>query len=81
MTETQKTADDLKFEEALRALEDVLARLERSDCPLEDALELFGEGMKLVQLCRSKLSAAENKISILLKDSEEFIPFTGGESS
>jgi exodeoxyribonuclease VII small subunit len=73
--------DKMTFEEALTRLESLLASLERSDCPLEEALSLYQEGMGLVRLCRGKLSDAENKISILLKDTQEFIPFTGEEES
>jgi exodeoxyribonuclease VII small subunit len=77
MSDAKKPEKQPTFEEALGELEAVLAKLERSDCPLEEALELFQDGMKLVGLCRSKLAAAEDKISILLKDSGEFVPFTG----
>lgn len=75
MTET--SGESLKFEEALAKLEDVLRKLERSDCPLEEALELFQEGMRLVSFCRGKLNDVEDKIAILLKESAEFIPFKG----
>lgn len=67
----------MNFEEALAKLEQVLQQLERSDCPLEEALALFQEGMQLVQLCRTKLNHVEDKISILLKEAEEFVPFSG----
>ena len=78
MTETANAGElSMSFEEALKRLENVLAKLERSDCPLEEALGLFQEGMQLVRLCRHKLSDVENKISILLKDTDEFIPFPG----
>lgn len=63
------------FEETLQRLEEVLAKLERSDCPLEEALELFGEGMELVKQSRLKLSDVENKIAILLKESGQIISY------
>ena len=47
-------------------------------CPLEEAIELFEEGMNLVKLGRQKLDTAEKKISILLKDAGEFVPFADG---
>ncbi|MGI6659429.1 MAG: exodeoxyribonuclease VII small subunit [Dethiobacteraceae bacterium] len=77
MSENKVQTANLKFEEALAKLENVLQQLERSDCPLEEALALFQEGMQLVQFCRSKLNDVENKISILLKEAEEFVPFNG----
>lgn len=71
----------LTFEQALKRLEEVLASLERSDCPLEEALALYQEGMALLRHCRYKLADAEGKVAILLKEAEEFISFTGeGES-
>lgn len=63
------------FEETLLRLEEVLAKLERTDCPLEEAMQLFGEGMELVKLSRIKLADVENKIAILLKESGEIAPF------
>ena len=77
MSEMMKAGEDLSFEAALEKLEDVLKKLERSDCPLEEALSLFQNGMQLVQFCRGKLNDVESKISILLKESETFIPFSG----
>lgn len=71
--------DTLTFEQALQRLEEVLAKLERSDCPLEEALGLFEEGMRLVKQCRTKLGDVEDKVSILLKG--EFASFTGEEGS
>ena len=41
-----------KFEECLERLEQILAELEKGDIPLERALVLFEEGMKLSQSCR-----------------------------
>lgn len=69
----------LKFEEALQRLEEVLARLEQNDCPLDEALELFQEGMRLVTFGRRKLAEAEGKISLLLGESGETAPFEEDE--
>lgn len=67
------------FEEALKRLEEVLSQLEGNNCSLEQALDLFQEGMQLVMYCRGKLSDVEGKISILLKESGDFVPFTDEE--
>lgn len=77
MTKSSQTKLTLTFEEALKRLEEVLASLERSDCPLEEALALYQEGMSLLRYSRNKLADAEGKVSVLLKEAEEFIPFTG----
>lgn len=56
-----------KFEECLQRLEQILAELERGDIPLERAVTLFEEGMKLSTTCRKELEDAEGKVEILLK--------------
>ncbi|MBI4455364.1 MAG: exodeoxyribonuclease VII small subunit [Acidobacteria bacterium] len=55
------------FEEALKALEDIVARLEKGDLPLETALELFEQGVEISKFCNSKLTEAERKVEILMR--------------
>ena len=57
-----------KFEDALKQLQGIVEKLERGDLPLEDALESFTEGVRLVRFCHQKLEEAENKVRMLLKD-------------
>jgi exodeoxyribonuclease VII small subunit len=56
-----------KFEESLKRLEEIVAQMEQGDIPLEQALKLFEEGVKLTGSCRQELDQAEGKIEILLK--------------
>ena len=35
---------------------------------MEEALELFEEGMKISKFCNSRLDEAERKVEVLLKD-------------
>ncbi len=58
------------FENALKALEDIIARLEKGDMPLETALELFEQGVQISKFCNSKLTEAERKVEILLRDNK-----------
>ena len=53
------------FEAALAALEGHVARLERGDLDLEEALRLFEEGVALVRACHEKLDAADARILAL----------------
>ncbi|MFH5184848.1 exodeoxyribonuclease VII small subunit [Paenibacillus sp. TAB 01] len=55
------------FEQAMDKLEQIVALLESGDVPLEQAIELFQEGMKLSQLCGQKLEQVERKIEILME--------------
>jgi exodeoxyribonuclease VII small subunit len=57
----------IKFEEAFNRLEEIARRLESGDISLEESLELYEEGMKLIDLCNQKLEAAEKKITTLSK--------------
>ena len=56
------------FESALKALEEIVAKLEGGSLPLEEALSLFEQGVQLSRFCNSKLEEAERKVEILLKD-------------
>jgi exodeoxyribonuclease VII small subunit len=57
----------LSFEQAMEQLELIVAQLESGDVPLEKAIELFQDGMKLSQLCSQKLEHVERKIEILME--------------
>jgi len=56
------------FEDALKRLEDIVAKLENGEQPLEKSLELFEEGVKLSRYCNDKLNEAEKKIQQLTKN-------------
>jgi exodeoxyribonuclease VII small subunit len=57
------------FEQALKRLEEIVSRLEGGELPLEEALKLFEEGMKMSKFCGTKLEEAERKVEILVKQS------------
>jgi exodeoxyribonuclease VII small subunit len=56
------------FEEALHELEEIVNRLEQGDLPLEEALGLFEEGVRLSRSCHTKLDEAQKRVEIVLKD-------------
>ena len=58
-------AENRSFEAALGELESRVARLERDNLELEDALRLFEEGVGLVRECHEKLDAADARIVAL----------------
>ncbi len=57
-----------KFENALAELEQIVAQLEDSELPLDDALKLFEKGIKLSRFCSAKLDDAEQKVELLIRD-------------
>lgn len=58
-----------KFEEAMKRLENIVESLDRGDLSLEESLKIFEEGMKLLHFCSKKLEEAEEKVTLLIKES------------
>ncbi|AFS70019.1 MULTISPECIES: exodeoxyribonuclease VII small subunit [Exiguobacterium] len=55
------------FEAALERLEEIVELLEEGEAPLEQAMILYEEGVKLTALCQGKLSTAEQKLDQILE--------------
>ena len=71
---------ELSFEAALARLEAIVARLEAGNLPLDEAVALYEEGMRLVTLCGQRLDAAELRVSQLAAapgGSAEVVSFEG----
>lgn len=62
------------FESTLHTLEALVTRMESGELGLEESLKEFEAGIKLVQTCQKSLSDAEQKVQILLKQSETASP-------
>lgn len=58
------------FEQALKNLEEAVARLEKGQMPLDEALDCFEAGVQSANLCRKKLQAVERRIEVLTKGSD-----------
>ncbi len=59
---------DLKFEDCLTRLEQIVTALEAGNLPLEESLKVFEEGVTLARQCSRYLDEAERRIEILGKD-------------
>lgn len=66
----KKDPQELKFEEAIADLEQVVEQLESGDLSLEDSLAAFEKGVGLVRYCNQKLSEVEKKVELLVKDKQ-----------
>lgn len=64
---SKDTKQELSFEQALERLEGIVTKLENGDVPLEQAIELYQEGMQLSSLCNGKLKQVEAKIEMLIE--------------
>lgn len=68
------------FEESLAELEKIVARLEQGDVPLEEALDVFQQGMVLSKQCKETLENAEKTLTKLMTDNNEEVPFEEGNA-
>ncbi len=59
---------DLKFEDSLARLEQIVGALESGNLPLEDSLKAFEEGIALARHCAKYLDEAERRVELLQKD-------------
>jgi exodeoxyribonuclease VII small subunit len=73
-----------EFERALARLEQVVKLLEGPNLPLDEAMKLFEEGVKLSRECQQQLTLAEGRVEILLKKADGSLaaePFEPQEES
>lgn len=60
----------LKYDEAIKKLEDLVVKLEKGDCSLEETIKLYDEATKLSGYCTAMLDNAKLKIEELSEKKE-----------
>ena len=55
-----------KFEERLARLEEISVKIKSADLPLEEALAVFEEGIKLAKTLEKDIDKIESKVQILM---------------
>lgn len=74
----------MSFEDALKALEDVVRRLESGDVPLDDSITLYERGEQLRKHCQARLDAAQARIEKIVQGPDGQAagvqPFDGAQS-
>lgn len=65
--------ESLPFEEAMEKLESVVEQLESGDVPLEKAIQLFEQGMKLSRICGAKLERLEQQVEKLVQENGDWV--------
>ncbi|SES67595.1 exodeoxyribonuclease VII small subunit [Thorsellia anophelis] len=68
-SEVQKS-ENLSFEDAMKALESIVVKLETGELPLEESLKEFERGISLARQSQKTLEAAEQRVKILLNPDE-----------
>ena len=63
--------DNNNFEESMKELELIVAKLEKGEQNLEKSLQLFEEGVEISKKLNDQLKNAEKKVSELMNTSKE----------
>ena len=72
------TKQRMTFEQALEKLEGIVSEIEGGKVPLEESIEKYAEGTRLIAQCRRILDAAERKIQLLTRGEGDSLE-RGGE--
>ena len=76
MDENGNDISKLSFEDALRALEDVVRKLEGGEVPLDDSISLYERGEALRKHCQARLDAAQARIEKIVAGSDGSVTST-----
>lgn len=67
---TEIDPQDLDFESAIKALTEIVEKIEQGEIPLQDSLEEYEKGMTLIKHCRGILQQTEQRIIDISQQSE-----------
>lgn len=70
MEEGQAGIGSMSFEDALRALEGVVRRLESGEAKLDESIDLYEQGEKLRALCQARLDSAQARIEKIVQGAD-----------
>lgn len=76
MTVKKKFVD---FETAMTRLQEVTSQLESGDAKLEEAIQLYTEGLEIVKFCDEKLAEAEKKIKMITEQNGQLVETDFGD--
>ena len=63
--------DSLTYEQAKIALDDIVAKLEDTNLPLDDMVSLWEQGEKYASVCEAKLAGARARLEALKPATDE----------
>ena len=69
------------FEDALSKLQNIIEELESGSPSLDKMMQLFEDGMNLMQECRTHLTEVEERINTLIKTGEDYSKKPGIDQS
>lgn len=70
MSEEERQPDELTFEDAMESLESIVSSLEGERLPLEEMLQSYERGVKLLRVCRTRIETARQRVEVITADLE-----------
>ena len=70
MDQQAPNISEMSFEDALKALEDVVRRLEGGEVPLDESIALYERGEALRGHCQARLDTAQARIEKIVEGSD-----------
>lgn len=70
MDEAEPAIGEMSFEDALRALEQIVRKLESGDAMLDESITLYERGEQLRAHCQARLDAAQARIEKIVQGAD-----------
>jgi exodeoxyribonuclease VII small subunit len=67
MAKAIKKSDELSFEQGMDQLEEIVSQMESSELPLDQIIQRYEDGMKLIKFCGDKLNDAQKKVELIIQ--------------
>lgn len=69
----EEIRNEIKFEDAMKRLEEIVRNLEEGNLTLDEAIRLYEEGVKLSKLCNDILRSVEKRVVLIEKLNDEYV--------
>lgn len=63
-------ADNLKYSDAMKELEQIISKLQSPDCDVDDLCNLTAKAIELLNFCKCKLTKVDEDLVKLLENIE-----------
>lgn len=65
MSTATNKQDEVSFEEAMERLEEIVSSMEGERLPLEEMVQSYEEGAKLLRVCRERIEVARLRVELI----------------
>lgn len=70
MKKSEQKKENTNFEAGIERLEQIINVLDKNNVELNQALDLFAEGIQMIKHCNGLLDSAEARVKVLVEDSQ-----------